>query len=536
MDEIRLRTEQPIQGAERSLSECLPTHRSASERLTFASETIGASRTHSADLREVDRKLSNRINVSPVLGGRSLARQPHVELDEYTSIVYNPKTEEFTYICKAPPKKNLVISGGGAKGGVIPGFIQASEDYHEIEGGESFRDQLEHLAGSSVGAISCALMAAGMPSQALVKALGGVKFKSLLGKGLLLKDGRPLEEFIRLHLIESTTANLCHLCKKRSVEELCWEAIPNKEKITRDEFDTLINGLTKSPFSLTFAMLDTLHRIDSKKFKKLTTTATCRETGQTFYFDAKSTPHLDIATACRASASLPIILKPVSIEKSLLAPGYAKEGCKGVLTFVDGGYLDNIPVGVFENKKEGFRGEAGQNPQTLVLIFDEAKKPQHLQSPFFDHQTRKHALYNSSNLLERLIRDVFAKVFARIRTKERNTVKKEEGLHIVASNYTQGHIPFDIGDVKTNDFDKSERLQGKLYEKGYLQSLEYFSRHEGELMATTFDSFEELLTHVSLDELLSRVPIEKRAKMVEEINAFRKKVEGRALDLPEFWK
>ena len=142
---------------------------------------------------------------------------------------------------------------------------------------------------------------------------------------------------------------------------------------------------------ITFSMLQSLRALDPKTFKDLTVTATCRENGKVFYFDATTTPDLDIAIACRASASLPVILSSVKIEKKYLT-NYEDVPENG-LSFVDGGYLDNIPVSAMQDKQgvenENNKGEQGQNLQTLVLVFDGGKRAENEQSPFLESQSEK---------------------------------------------------------------------------------------------------------------------------------------------------
>ena len=109
------------------------------------------------------------------------------------SVVFNPITQEYIHYVKAPSMENLVISGGGAKGVILPGAIKALEERAE---GVSLspREQLRNIAGSSVGAISAALIATGVSAEELNASLSTIKFKDLL------KDSSAVKKFKYPHM------------------------------------------------------------------------------------------------------------------------------------------------------------------------------------------------------------------------------------------------------------------------------------------------------------------------------------------------
>ncbi|MEY3196945.1 MAG: hypothetical protein RLZZ59_313, partial [Pseudomonadota bacterium] len=72
-----------------------------------------------------------------------------------------------------------------------------------------------------------------------------------------------------------------------------------------------------------FKDLALMHLIDPYKFKDLYITAVEKKTGELKVFSTIDTPDIDIAAACRASASLPIILKPAKLgDKEYIDGGY----------------------------------------------------------------------------------------------------------------------------------------------------------------------------------------------------------------------
>lgn len=472
---------------------------------------------------------------SPLL--TAMSSHPQIDIDSISTIIFNQNKGKYIYISPALPIKNLVISGGGAKGVILPGVIKAFEE-HRV-GDISFRDQLDHVAGSSIGAITAAFIAIGTAAEDLIAAAAKEDFKALLGKGYgpLFKDGNPLLNFMRTQIQTTLSKHLMDMCGVANLEDITdikgmvANQLKKQNKVhTQQEVDELANHIQEiveilkhhdaSQVHITFSMLHALRELDPHTFKDLTVTATCRENGQTYYFDAINTPHLEIAVACRASASLPLILNPVKIAPKFLLPGYVHDK---IMSFADGGYLDNIPVGAVE-KKQGEanlknKGEHGQNLQTLVLIFDGTKRHEKEQSPFHEH-IPKHVIYNSSNPVARVVRDVIPKWVGGINTKERNTITKKKRMHEIRKKYMQRNIPLLI-DVEANDFVKAQKEQSKYIDLGYQQAKEYLVNHDGESIYRSFDS---------LDDLLDYLPEEDRKKHGDRILAFAKDAEGIAED------
>jgi predicted acylesterase/phospholipase RssA len=402
-----------------------------------------------------------------------------IDIDETTSIIYNPIENKYIYISSAPPIKNLVISGGGAKGIILAGVLKAFEEHKNGD----FIAEIDNIAGSSVGAVVAAFISSGIKADDLINALSNADFPALLGHSKIpvYKDGLPLMNFVRTNM---KTAIL-----KRAAE------LDLTDQTKRVQLQNIVQAISDEA-PLTFSMLQSLHEIDPAAFKSLTVTATCRETGDTFYFNAKNTPNMDIVTAVRASSSLPIILKPVKIDREQLLPGYSLvKPNKNALTFTDGGCFKNIPVDVMQDTQGQTaenRGEKGQNLQTLALVFDETTTPGEEQSPFLDHKVEPHTLYDSTKLSEKFLRDILGKYLGGIKTSKKLTKMKEDGLEEIRLNYTQRHIPLKIP-LKTTDFKKAKKQEKMYIQKGYEQGQEYLDMHEGELFYRSFDHLEDLL-------------------------------------------
>lgn len=391
----------------------------------------------------------------------------------------------YVYVAKAPAIKNLVFSGGGAKGAAYPGVQEALEE--PGPNGTSIIEQVEAVAGSSVGAMQAAFVAAGGRAAALKKKTENLNFKSLLGSSptVIHKDGLPLYKFVN-ELMQSSMTDL--------LKDNHYTSYPRYEFLTdndRKNVDRLL-AQAKQPGGIvppiTFGMLHSLHELDPVHFKDLSITATRADTGETYIFNAESTPDLDIALACRASASLPIFLTPVQIETKYLPGGpYEEES----LLFVDGGYLDNIPVSALDGKQIKERGvnegEQGQNLHTMAFIFDETKKKGEvrLQSSYLEaNRFGENELYQPSGI-EKFVRNKIPQWVDRIGGKIRNTEAKARGLKEINMNYTQRNLPLSVGGVSSSDFKKAQRNAQTISDSGREAMRDYIKMHTEEAIYLT---------------------------------------------------
>lgn len=231
----------------------------------------------------------------------------------------------------------LVLSGGGAKATTFGGAVLGLKDT---------LPSIRHIAGSSAGAISAALLAVGMPPRDFRTLLLHTNLKALMGArvsgAVITKDGVPitalLREKIETCVLEAITS------------DFIYAGIEN-DKDTRFIF-ALKTKLETKQGGVTFGDLKKLHELDPVRFKKLTVTAVRHPDGQLKIFDCDETPNVEIALACRASASLPVFLEPVEIDGE---------------RYMDGGLYDNIPTNYFDKDNDQWCNK--KPPETLVLAF-----------------------------------------------------------------------------------------------------------------------------------------------------------------------
>lgn len=259
--------------------------------------------------------------------------------------------------------KRVVCSGGGAKGVVYPAAYKAMQQTGVL-------DTVEHFSGASAGAITAALMAVGIQPEHFRKTLLETNFKSLMGNKLtvrtpgtcrLTKDGSTMLAFLRKMIADSIDEQLT-----ANREELFARC---EDQQQREKLQALITNVRSEQPNIRFSDLAFLNQLAPEIFKKLTVTAVTFPNGELQVFDTEHTGDVEIALACRASASIPVVLEPVDI----VVNGVAKR-------FVDGGMYDNLPTDYFDYDETHQRYLRNQHKQqTLVFAFGEglnnAKNP-----------------------------------------------------------------------------------------------------------------------------------------------------------------
>lgn len=271
----------------------------------------------------------------------------------------NSSTSEQFETARETIIKRVVFSGGGAKGIVYGGAYNAMKE-------TGMFNNVEELSGTSAGAINSALLAFGMQSSEFREKLLTTNLQELMGKqvksswkpnsqgiSIVTKDGKPLEEFIRMNIIDAVRKNL------KSLDSTNLESLRTQHQ----ELDDVLNKIYGENPIITFNDLKILNQYFPKNFKKLNLPAVEFPNGKVQIFNSELTPDVEVALACRASASIPIILEPVTIT----IDGVPKK-------FVDGGLYDNLPTDYFDlDENQKFKKNTIPE-QTLVFAFSEGIK------------------------------------------------------------------------------------------------------------------------------------------------------------------
>ncbi len=207
------------------------------------------------------------------------------------------QTPTATADAAARPKVALVLSGGGARGFAHVGVLKALE---------AARVPVDMIVGTSMGAIVGGLYASGMTADELEREILAVQW------GDLFNSREPRQQ----------------LSQRRKEED--FELSPVLALGFRDGEFRLPTGAVSSRSLEMLLRRYTLPTRHLQSFDQLPTpfraVATDMETGQPVVMDSG-----DLATALRASMSVPGVFSPVTVGERILG---------------DGGLVDNLPVGV----------------------------------------------------------------------------------------------------------------------------------------------------------------------------------------------
>ena len=387
------------------------------------------------------------------------------------------------------PFKCASFSGGGAKGAIYSGA-------HEALAKGGILKNLEAVAGSSAGAMTAAMIATGISSEKYKQITKDTNLKGLLGEGFLVnKDGKPL-----LNLLKNTIrSNISEFLENVNVTDLCNQRLQeiNKQKsslesltpseqkefleeLARQE-NILLNVISSDGKAIQdikeksldpegkilFKDLALLRVLAPETFKDLVVTATRRDTGDLEIFDSRNTPDVEIALACRASASIPIVFEPVKIN--------GKE-------YVDGGYRNNIPLNHFNKEKATDPKDISDD---LVAIQSAKKTGRTLALAFGSgmDDSANVAIYSSQEKivnpgkLVKFLMDVVFKALARVGGIFKYSEEENKTFEDLREN-ALNTVVLDTGDVGTLSFDLAQEKAEYLHIKGFMQTSRYLDNHD----------------------------------------------------------
>ena len=387
------------------------------------------------------------------------------------------------------PFKCASFSGGGAKGAIYSGA-------HEALSKGGVLKNLDAVAGSSAGSLTAAMIATGISTEKYKQITKDTNLKGLLGEGFLVnKDGKPLlnllKNTIRSNISEFLeNADISNLCNQRleqiDKQKLASESLPQSEKeetlseLTRQE-DVLLNIISSNgklieeikekaldpEGKILFKDLAMLRVIAPDTFKDLVVTATRKDTGDLEIFDSRNTPDVEIALACRASASIPIVFEPVTINGK---------------QYVDGGYRDNLPLSHFNEENANGPKDISDNPEeiqsakktgrTLALAFGSGMD----DSANVAIYSAQEKIVNPGKLVKFLM-DVVFKALARVGGIFKYSEEENKTFERARKN-ALNTVVLDTGDVGTLSFDLAQEKAEYLHIKGFMQTSRYLDNHD----------------------------------------------------------
>ncbi len=240
------------------------------------------------------------------------------------------------------PIKNLVFGGVGVAG---TGYVGAIKQLEKELG--SFKD-VQRVAGASSGSIMAFLIA-------------------------MRCNSAMVETFYNL-------IDFAHIANDKNILLDLHNIVAHQSLFNNSHLRSVIANLFEESIgtaSITFGQLQ------AKGYKDLTviTTMICEVNGEPsrllHKFSAELTPHTQISTAILASAAIPGAFPMICLKEK--SPGEWVEDSDGCV-HVDGGYVDDLPVRIFDKKKyidsyafdekndEKTLNEYIHNPETLAFV------------------------------------------------------------------------------------------------------------------------------------------------------------------------
>lgn len=157
--------------------------------------------------------------------------------DGYLSFRFTKNKQKFNAVFEAPPIKNVVFSGGGSRGIMYPGVIEALEEFKRSPCEESLTilQGLDAFAGTSIGAVVASLAACGIRSDELKRVITQLDFDGLLGEGwapkspftnkpmapAINRDGKPLYLLLQKNIPTFIEIRLLELMVEKKNDLLC---------------------------------------------------------------------------------------------------------------------------------------------------------------------------------------------------------------------------------------------------------------------------------------------------------------------------
>lgn len=220
--------------------------------------------------------------------------------------------------------ENLVFEGGGTKGSAFAGGINVMDELGLFA-------KVQRVAGTSAGSITATLLACGAGSAGLTESVYHTDFREFIyDKGWDLGIIYRTIQHYGMH-----TGNIFVSILKQYIKRYAGDG------------------------ELTFAQLDGLVADKPETFKRLSVVASNLTRQKPQIFNSKTTPHLPIWQAVRASISIPLIFEPVKINGDF---------------YVDGGLGWIYPINIYDVtllKKDDGDELYERNPATLGFYLEQ---------------------------------------------------------------------------------------------------------------------------------------------------------------------
>lgn len=375
------------------------------------------------------------VKPKTVDNGPSIQLQKIME-EQGVSIFASQTTNEIIVREPRPDLDSLVLCGGGIKLFTHVGVLKAFKEA-DI--------QFKKFAGSSAGGIIDLLAYIGYTPDEILFFLNQIRSHHLVHyevdkKGLSSTSGLK--------------AALDYMVAKKVDEIVTAYKIPHPEGII--SFLTLENLREQCP----------LCGIG----ENLVVTATNKRRGTTTYLSLKHTPHMEVTKAIVASASFPVLYKPMDIEGE---------------DHNDGGILNNFPTDVFKDDNSALL--EAENGSYLKLFAVQ-----------FDNGTERNAI---DSILERVHREsTIINWLYQFLTGVNDPASGWEQDRIKLRQHALQSIVVSVGNIGSTQFDVSEKEKNELVKSGYEAAKAYINTRykdgeNDEMMQTRFTCLSDFLSY-----------------------------------------
>lgn len=260
-----------------------------------------------------------------------------------------------------PKYKNLVFKGGGVRG---IAYVGALEFFFR----EGLMQSIERVAGTSVGAITAAVLALNYGDFEKVQAVN----KSLEYRKIPSSGGRPTKRVGKLETVPQALKGRFRglfsnaQCSLRLIQGMGWYSSQYVYKWIRDiiaeEFSVRKKAYTFRDFR------DSGIHKSGRPFLDLYVTGTDLSNRTSRVFSYETTPDMEVALAVRISMSIPLFFETVPFR----FPGTDSDQL-----YSDGGVLWNYPISLFDDPKYCSELEDGINLETLGFFLFSSPESTH---------------------------------------------------------------------------------------------------------------------------------------------------------------
>lgn len=405
-----------------------------------------------------------------------------------------------------PTIEELNLSGGGAKGVVISGLVEALE-------ANGVMDLIQMITGSSAGAISAVLLASGMTHADFDRISDKVSLISLLNSAdpdvSARQDGwsnlgKKLKKIPLAQLICDLVPRLGS--KGMPLEELirtesCAALLQRCDNVTTPlslQAQKVIDSVREKKF-VTFGDLDVLSKeIPQIKSVEITGTVMVEGGAQLLVYSAKTTPDMDIAVAAHTSAALPVVFSKPIVQ------GLPFQRTGETTAVADGGILNNTPISALYNPVHPM--SPIPEKEHLILVFEGGEPDQISQrgtgiSALVDKFIgAPHAAYSALNAKQ-------MKGYANQTVVA--PLKTPKGDH---SGPLAGTLNFSMAEKRKNYLQEKTReaVQVHLDTRNATQQTFWFDSTEAALLALSDKELEQLGPELERDETCAQVIAFKR--------------------------